>query len=204
MNVFYSTPSCYLNELHQMQLTWPEKTQDFFPYSSDSHSYWTGYFTSRPTQKRFERDGNHLLQTVKQLSAFAKLTSAQQTEDLDSLRQVMGIMQHHDAITGTEKQAVARDYDRLLTDAMIDAQDNSRDALRLLTNLTTGEFDSCLELNISVCAFTRESANNVVVTLFNPLAHPSSQFVRVPVKDENYLVTDEKGMLKTWYSYSID
>ncbi|XP_030573183.1 lysosomal alpha-mannosidase-like [Drosophila novamexicana] len=193
VNVFYSTPSCYLNELHQMQLTWPEKTQDFFPYSSDSHSYWTGYFTSRPTQKRFERDGNHLLQTVKQLSAFAKLTSAQQTEDLDSLRQVMGIMQHHDAITGTEKQAVARDYDRLLTDAMIDAQDNSRDALRLLTNLTTGEFDSCLELNISVCAFTRESANNVVVTLFNPLAHPSSQFVRVPVKDENYLVTDEKG-----------
>lgn len=187
-----------------MQLTWPEKTQDFFPYSSDSHSYWTGYFTSRPTQKRFERDGNHLLQTVKQLSAFAKLTSAQQTEDLDSLRQVMGIMQHHDAITGTEKQAVARDYDRLLTDAMIDAQDNSRDALRLLTNLTTGEFDSCLELNISVCAFTRESANNVVVTLFNPLAHPSSQFVRVPVKDENYLVTDEKGILKTWYSYSID
>ncbi|XP_034481924.1 lysosomal alpha-mannosidase-like [Drosophila innubila] len=193
VNVFYSTPSCYLYELHQMMQTWPNKTQDFFPYSSDSHSYWTGYFTSRPTQKRFERDGNHLLQTVKQLSAFAHLTNEKQTEDLDALRQVMGIMQHHDAITGTEKQAVARDYDRLLTDAIVDSQDNARDALRVLTNLTTGEFDSCLELNISVCAFTRDSANNVVVTLFNPLAHPSSQYVRVPVKKDNYLVTDEKG-----------
>lgn len=196
MNVFYSTPSCYLNELHQMQLTWPVKKLDFFPYSSDAHSYWTGYFTSRPTQKRFERDGNHLLQTVKQLSAFAKLISQEQTEDLDALRQVMGIMQHHDAITGTEKQAVARDYDRLLTDAMVDAQDNARDALRVLTNLTSGQFESCLELNISVCAFTKDGANNVVVSLFNPLAHPSTQFVRVPAKQEQYLVTDEKGKAK--------
>ncbi|EDV97218.1 lysosomal alpha-mannosidase [Drosophila grimshawi] len=193
VNVFYSTPSCYLKEVHQMQLNWPKKTQDFFPYSSDAHSYWTGYFTSRPTQKRFERDGNHLLQTVKQLSTFAKLTSAQQTGNLDSLRQVMGVMQHHDAITGTEKQAVARDYDRLLTDAIVDAQHNARDALRVLTNLSTGEFDSCLQLNISVCAFTENSANNVVVTLFNPLAHPSAQYVRVPVNNEQYLVTNEKG-----------
>ncbi|KAH8419560.1 hypothetical protein KR222_006062 [Zaprionus bogoriensis] len=193
VNVFYSTPSCYVYELHQMQLTWPNKTQDFFPYSSDTHSYWSGYFTSRPTQKRFERDGNHLLQTVKQLSSFAHLTSESQTEVLDELRQVMGIMQHHDAITGTEKQAVARDYDRLLTDAIVHSQDNARDALRVLTNLTAGEFDSCLELNISVCAFTKDSANNVVVTLFNPLAHPSTQYVRVPVKEDYYLVTDENG-----------
>lgn len=193
MNVFYSTPACYVNELHQMQLTWPNKTQDFFPYSSDSHSYWSGYFTSRPTQKRFERDGNHLLQTVKQLSSFAHLTNEKQTEDLDELRQVMGIMQHHDAITGTEKQAVARDYDRLLTDAMIHSQDNAIDALRVLTNLTNGEFKSCLELNISICDPTKDSANNVVVTLFNPQAHHSTQYVRIPVKQDYYLVTDEKG-----------
>ncbi|XP_034129785.1 lysosomal alpha-mannosidase-like isoform X7 [Drosophila guanche] len=194
-NLFYSTPACYLNSVHEGLQTWPNKTDDFFPYASDSNSFWTGYYTSRPTQKRFERDGNHMLQTAKQLSVFADLKSEQQKEDLDYLRQIMGVMQHHDAITGTEKQAVSNDYDRLLYDGIIGGASNARDALRVLTNLPEGEFESCLQLNISECAFTQDSADNVVVTLFNPLAQTSSQYVRVPVKEENYQVTDEKGRL---------
>ncbi|EDW77499.1 uncharacterized protein Dwil_GK24530 [Drosophila willistoni] len=192
-NVFYSTPSCYLNSLHESLQTWPNKTQDFFPYGSDTNSFWTGYFTSRPTQKRFERDGNHMLQVAKQLSTFANLTSDKQNEDLEYLRRIMGVMQHHDAITGTEKQHVSDDYDRLLHDAIVGAQNNAIDGLRKLTNLPTGEFESCMQLNISVCAFTKDSADNVVVTLFNPLAHTSTEYVRIPVKEESYQVTDEKG-----------
>ncbi|XP_041448156.1 LOW QUALITY PROTEIN: lysosomal alpha-mannosidase-like [Drosophila obscura] len=192
-HVFYSTPGCYLNALHQTLATWPNKTQDFFPYASGSNSFWTGYYTSRPTQKRFERDGNHILQTAKQLSVFAGLSSEQQKEDLNYLRQIMGVMQHHDAITGTSKQAVSNDYDRLLYEGIIGGAGNARDALRVLTNLPEGEFESCLQLNISECAFTKDGADNVVVTLFNPLAHTSSQYVRVPVKEESYQVTDEKG-----------
>ncbi|EDW77501.1 uncharacterized protein Dwil_GK24523, isoform A [Drosophila willistoni] len=192
-NIFYSTPSCYLNSLHQSGQTWPNKAQDFFPYAHEPNSFWTGYFTSRPNQKRFERIGNHMLQTAKQLSTFAQLESEQQKKDLDFLREIMGVMQHHDAITGTERQAVSNDYDRLLHKAIVGAENNARDALRVLTNLTNGEFESCLQLNISVCAFTKDSADDVVVTLFNPLAHTSTQYVRVPVKDESYEVTNEKG-----------
>ncbi|XP_052870890.1 lysosomal alpha-mannosidase-like, partial [Anopheles cruzii] len=62
VNVFYSTPSCYLKALHDTGITWPTKSDDFFPYASDPHSFWTGYYTSRPTSKRYERVGNHLLQ----------------------------------------------------------------------------------------------------------------------------------------------
>ncbi|KAH8410112.1 hypothetical protein KR009_006061 [Drosophila setifemur] len=192
-NLFYSTPACYLNSLHEGLQTWPNKTEDFFPYGSDDNSYWTGYFVSRPTQKRFERDGNHILQVAKQLSVFAELSSDQQKEDLAYLREIMGVMQHHDAITGTEKQAVSNDYDRLLYDAILGGTHTARDGLRKLTNLPNGEFESCLNLNISLCAFTAENADNLVVTLYNPLAHTSSQYVRVPVKNENYEVTDEKG-----------
>ena len=32
---------------------YPIKSDDFFPYASGLHSYWTGYFTSRPSIKVF-------------------------------------------------------------------------------------------------------------------------------------------------------
>ncbi|KNC22793.1 hypothetical protein FF38_04132 [Lucilia cuprina] len=194
INLLYSTPACYLNALHEtIKLTWPNKTQDFFPYGTDNHTYWSGYFSSRPTQKKYERDGNHFLQVTKQLTTLANLTTAEANQNLDKLRQVMGIMQHHDAITGTEKQHVAADYDRLLTDAIVAAQNNTRMALQKLTNLTNGEFVSCLQLNISVCEFTQKSANNLVITVFNPLSQPSTQYIRIPVLNVSYIVTDASG-----------
>lgn len=61
-NVFYSSPSCYIKALNEANQHWPVKTDDFFPYASDPHAYWTGYYTSRPTSKRFERIGNNFLQ----------------------------------------------------------------------------------------------------------------------------------------------
>lgn len=190
INVFYSTPACYLKSLHELKLTWPNKTQDFFPYSTDWHTYWTGYFTSRPTQKRFERDGNHFLQVAKQLTTFSNLTTAAVNKNLDSLRHAMGIMQHHDAVTGTEKQHVANDYNRMLTDAIMAAHTNTRDALQKLTNLTSGEFAICLQLNMSICEYTQYHPNNLVVTVFNPLTQYSSQYVRIPVPAGTYYVTD--------------
>ncbi|XP_067625390.1 lysosomal alpha-mannosidase [Eurosta solidaginis] len=197
VNVFYSTPACYLKALHESSLTWPNKTQDFFPYSSDWHSYWTGYYSSRPTQKRFERDGNHFLQVSKQLVTLANLTSTADHNNLNKLRHAMGVMQHHDAITGTEKQHVAADYNRLLAAAIESAHTSARSALQKLANLTNGEFVSCLQLNISVCDFTQNGADGIVVTLYNPLAQPASQYVRVPVKNESYVVTDSEGHVLT-------
>ncbi|CAB0014713.1 unnamed protein product [Nesidiocoris tenuis] len=46
-NAFYSTPSCYLKAVHDSGIALPSKRDDFFPYSSDPNSFWTGYFTSR-------------------------------------------------------------------------------------------------------------------------------------------------------------
>lgn len=51
VHAFYSTPSCYLKALNEAGISWPSKTDDFFPYASDPHAYWTGYFTSRPALK---------------------------------------------------------------------------------------------------------------------------------------------------------
>ncbi|KAH8283709.1 hypothetical protein KR018_012608 [Drosophila ironensis] len=192
-NIFYSTASCYVNAMHQSLQSFPNKTQDFLPHTHEARSYWTGFFTTRPTVKRFERDGNHILQVAKQLSVLADLSGEKQAKDLESLREIMGVMQHHDAITGTEKQAVSNDYDRLMYDGILAGAHTAGDALRVLTNQPNAEFESCLKLNISECAFTRDNADNFVVTLYNPLAHTSTQYVRIPVKNEKFEVTDAKG-----------
>ncbi|XP_058821189.1 lysosomal alpha-mannosidase-like isoform X1 [Topomyia yanbarensis] len=196
VNVFYSTPSCYLKALHDAELTWPAKTDDFFPYASDPHAYWTGYFTSRPTSKRYERIGNHFLQVCKQLTAIAlSSTDESYQENLAHLREVIGVMQHHDAITGTEKQHVADDYARMIHKAIDECGENTDVALNSLasrTNRMELKFESCHQLNISLCDIT-ETKQSFIVTLYNPLAHASYQYVRLPVNGYNYKVRDSVG-----------
>lgn len=53
---FYSTPNDYMEVIKSLNYTWPTKSDDFFPYADNAHAYWTGYYTSRPTLKRFVRD----------------------------------------------------------------------------------------------------------------------------------------------------
>ncbi|CAF1592796.1 unnamed protein product, partial [Adineta steineri] len=47
INVFYSTPGCYLYALNKADRSWKSKTDDFFPYAHNPHAFWTGYFSSR-------------------------------------------------------------------------------------------------------------------------------------------------------------
>ena len=70
-----------------------------------------------------------ILKVVKQLAAVTQLG---QTGDspLDSLRETMGVLQHHDSITGTEKQHVADDYARMLTSSIEEAQGIAETALK--------------------------------------------------------------------------
>lgn len=56
-------------------------------------------------------------QVCKQTAALSNLDS-DSIEGLDILREAMGVMQHHDAVSGTEKQHVANDYARLLSNGL--------------------------------------------------------------------------------------
>ena len=71
VNIFYSTPSCYLYALNHANRTWPSKTDDFFPYAIYAHAYLTGYFTSRPALKLYERYSNNVLQMARQINALS-------------------------------------------------------------------------------------------------------------------------------------
>ncbi len=85
MNVFYSTPSCYLYALNNVNRTWTSKTDDFFPYAIYAHAYFTGYFTSRPAIKRYERYLNNVLQVTRQLNAFSNITMRNGTFPLSKI-----------------------------------------------------------------------------------------------------------------------
>ncbi|XP_045462132.1 lysosomal alpha-mannosidase isoform X1 [Harmonia axyridis] len=200
-NLIYSTPSCYVKAVHdeaeKKGMKWKTKSDDYFPYASDPHSFWTGYFTSRPTIKRFERIGNNFLQVCKQLYSLADLGPEDQV-DLNALRQAMGVMQHHDAVTGTEKEHVAHDYARILTEGIKECEIITSAALNKLIKNQSSEdvdikFSSCPLANVSSCSFT-ENTETFTVTVYNPLSRPVNHYVRFPILGEAYRITDDAGV----------
>ncbi|KAK7070039.1 carbohydrate binding [Halocaridina rubra] len=196
VNVFYSTPSCYLHSLHTANLTWPTKTDDFFPYASNNHSYWTGYFTSRPALKGYVRQTNNFMQAVKQLASFLGFG---QDPRLERLKEAMGVLQHHDAVSGTAKQAVTNDYAERLAQGVTESFEMVAETYSKLLPMVP-EVEAtinpifCPNLNESSCP-PSEKSSAFTVALYNPLGKARKQYpVRIPVpKDAGYTVTDLQG-----------
>lgn len=196
LHLQYSTPSCYLKALREGSEQYPVKTDDFFPYASGQHSYWTGYFTSRPSIKLQERLGARDLSVCRQVDLLSR--SEENKEKVFNMQRVMGLMQHHDAVTGTEKQHVAEDYATRLYKAAEECGDMVVDNLASIAGLPPSvvslENTRCPLLNISQCHVS-ETSDQFVVLLYNPLSHPYSPYIRIPVPSPQYEVHDAQGDL---------
>ncbi|XP_030052794.1 lysosomal alpha-mannosidase [Microcaecilia unicolor] len=194
VNVLYSTPSCYLNQLHQANLSWSLTQEDLFPYADGPYQFWTGYFTSRPGFKRYERASNNFLQVCNQLEVLAGPMSREGPYgkgDSSTLKRAMAVAQHHDAVSGTEKQHVANDYARRLAAGWDSCQVLISNALASLMGRKE-HFVFCNLLNISVCPLTATSSRFLVI-LYNPLVRSVRWNVRVPISGLVYEVTDPRG-----------
>ena len=148
VNVFYSNPTTYTKAKHEEKLTWPLKTDDFFPYADCSHCMWTGYFTSRSTLKRFERESSGFLQTSRAMDAIA---GTHLNSRLLRYKGAQGVFQHHDGVSGTSKQHVAYDYVKMLTNGVAEAEDLVNRGLihsSLLHSTTTEAKDELSSLNL--------------------------------------------------------
>ncbi|CAF1158677.1 unnamed protein product [Adineta steineri] len=195
VNIFYSTPSCYLYALNKVGKKWPTKTDDFFPYASTPFVYWTGYFTSRPALKRYERYANNILQVTRQLNGFSQSNLRNIIFDLS---EAMGLAQHHDAVSGTSKQHVADDYAQRLSDGIDRATDVINDAYAELLPKDSRSTPIphqflCPYSNISAC-LPIEGQKQFTVTLWNPTIHPVTVHHHVPVTGQ-YLIYDPNGNL---------
>lgn len=191
VHVLYSTPACYLWELNKANLTWPVKEDDFFPYADGPHMFWTGYFSSRPALKRYERLSYNFLQVCNQLEALVGPVAnvgPYGYGDSAHLNEAMAVLQHHDAVSGTSKQHVADDYARQLAAGWGPCEVLLSNALAKLSG-SKESFSFCHFLNISVCPLSQTSAH-FQVTIYNPLGRKVDWMVRLPVSEGLFLVKD--------------
>lgn len=217
VHVMYSTPSCYLQEVHKSGKRLPIKSSDFFPYSNDPYGFWSGYFSSRPTFKYFIHRANNFLQACKQLAvgAFAGKPDTSILSKIFDLAEPVAIVQHHDAITGTARQYVTDDYSRRLSIGMEKCEQVVDEAFRKLAQipfnkvsttvaanrsnassvLDSNKYRFCQLLNISSCAAT-ETMTDFLVSIYNPLARSlENTYVRIPVPSAYWTVRTNKGLV---------
>lgn len=135
VDIKFGTPSDYFKAIRQRMgaKAFPSFKGDFFVYSDifseGRPAYWSGYFTTRPFYKLLSSDLEHNLRAAEILFTIAYNT-ARQARHEDSIkiyeknyeqiihaRRNLGLFQHHDAITGTSKAAVMRDYAMRLFDS---------------------------------------------------------------------------------------
>lgn len=128
LNIFYSSPEYYTkckNEEFKSSgsasggwlpsvVNYSIKADDFMPYSDCEHCFWTGYFTSRPGMKKLERVASSFMLSARQIESIIdnsdKADPFQCRHAFEELEDALGVVQHHDGVSGTSKQHVAYDY----------------------------------------------------------------------------------------------
>ncbi|KAF7819347.1 putative alpha-mannosidase [Senna tora] len=202
VNALYSTPSIYTDAKYAANESWPIKTDDFFPYADRVNAYWTGYFTSRPAVKYYVRVMSGYYLAARQLEYFrGRMDSGPNT---DSLADALAIAQHHDGVSGTEKQHVANDYSKRLSIGYKEAEQLVASSLACLVESTSLEdcqnpvskFQQCPLMNISYCPASEVDlvqGKNLVIVVYNSLGWSRNEVVRIPVNNEGVTVHDFEG-----------
>lgn len=202
VNALYSTPSIYTDAKYAANEKWPLKTGDFFPYADRENAYWTGYFTSRPGFKGYVRTLSGYYIAARQLEFFNGRSST--GPSTDALADALAIAQHHDAVSGTERQHVAADYALRLSIGSKEAAKVVASSLAALTSTRSNstlidsvpEFQQCPLLNISYCPPSETNFTNgksLVIIAYNPLGWKREDIIRIPVSSENLVVRDSSG-----------
>jgi hypothetical protein len=154
-----------------------------FPYADNDLSFWTGYFTSRANDKKYMRDASHTLHSSNKLFALAAIdqtTTAQEIADMDAAKfamlDVVGIVQHHDAITGTAKQHVANNYAQRISQGMGVANPvyaSVIDKVAQTTGLDSAQWQRCARqngtyLDCPIADYAQSQSYSMIVATHNP------------------------------------
>ena len=214
--VRYSTPAEYVAAKRAEKVAWPLKNAtDFFPYATDTHRVWSGYFTSRPTLKGYIRTASAAFGAARMLHALAAAAafngpaspsaslsaSRASAAPLQLLEDALAVASHHDAVTGTSKQQVAYDYARRLAKGEAQADAAVSSALGRLLREQGVTWRRCARLNESVCEATQDphvepstgGAGTFRIAVVNSLAQARREVVTLPVSAARVTVTSAAG-----------
>uniref|UniRef100_A0AAR5QIW8 Alpha-mannosidase n=2 Tax=Dendroctonus ponderosae TaxID=77166 RepID=A0AAR5QIW8_DENPD len=218
--VAFGTPHDYFEAITKRFDQFPSLKGDFFVYSDifseGRPAYWSGYFTTRPFLKILDRELEHSLRSAEILYTVALNKAKQQSlgvhgkileknfEKLIRARRNLGLFQHHDAITGTSKAFVMKDYGIKLFESLRDTVKVQEASLQALlfpkVHIAKGQ-------NLILSDIERESYDKLPnksniqigpgqkrrVVLFNSLAYPQEHLVSFTVNTTSLMVTDENG-----------
>jgi len=214
INVFYSNPEMYVDAKSEENIQWQIKQDDFFPYADCENCFWTGYFTSRPLLKRYERTSSSFLHAARQIEAYESFEEKKNKEkkemsnhldekhllesdiNLDTLEDASSIVQHHDGVSGTSKQHVASDYAFRVSQGMERATKYASHQLEQILD-TDLEISYCQNLNISSCEVTQDASKglgtDIFIVAYNALSKPRKDIISVPLSiDATYQVLNLK------------
>ena len=195
----YGTPSEYLSAVKASAAVsgakFPVKSNgtDFFPYND-----WTGYYTSRSNLKGHSQRSVSKLTAAEALFALrGNLSSSPSSlwKELETARRNNGIVQHHDAITGTEcsneegcagtdqvvgPHDVLGNYDKMLTDA-----EAGSEAVISATLGAAAAGGATVSLDADALGKTLmgdgDGGDDALLIVYNPLGSERTDIVTVPV-----------------------
>ena len=211
--VVFGTPKDYFREIENRVEKFPTLKGDFFVYSDifseGRPAYWSGYFTTRPYMKILDRELETNLRSAEILYTIALNVAKQSGNDIKlyethfeklvKARRNLGLFQHHDAITGTSKSFVMKDYAQKLFESISDmtslqsfviqslaATTNKPNTVYVLPESDRDSFEK-LPKKIPILVNDRETRK---VVLFNSLAQPRQEIIRLKVTSYKVRVLD--------------
>ncbi|KAL6224474.1 hypothetical protein ACLB2K_003329 [Fragaria x ananassa] len=186
VNALYSTPSLYTDAKNAANQSWPLKNDDYFPYADAVHTYWTSFFTSRPSLKRYVRMLSGYYLAARQLEFLVGKRST--GPNTFSLGDALGIAHHHDAVSGTSKEHTTSDYAKRLPIGASEAESVVSAALSCLTAVSITQYQLLPSNRGRV-----PEGKSLVVVAYNPLGWNITVILRIPVNDSNLAVQDYLG-----------
>ncbi|XP_015600084.1 alpha-mannosidase 2 isoform X2 [Cephus cinctus] len=211
--VAFGTPKDYFREVEKRVEKFPTLKGDFFVYSDifseGRPAYWSGYFTTRPYMKILDRELEANLRSAEILYSIALNVAKQSNMDIKlyetyfeklvKARRNLGLFQHHDAITGTSKAFVMKDYALKLFESISDMTSLQSFAIQSLAATTAksnsvyvlpeSDRDSYEKLpkKIPISVSPQETKK---IVLFNPLAQPRQEVISLKVTTYKIRVLD--------------